>query len=165
MVTRKKLYIKPTKIKFTGRSYKNYIKEDFQEALLSANWEIFYRSQDPDFLWGLLREAITSNIDKMCPLKSYSVNEFREPWITNEAIEATKDKKRLLLRAKRSMKEEDWVAAKRMRNEVGKNLKNLRVDFFLKKKWYFQVSFFKMITGFALSTFSASPIWRMQDNF
>ena len=129
MITRKKSYIKPTKIDFFGRSYKNYVKEDFQELVQNADWTGFFESQDPNYLWGIMSNIITTSIDGMCPMKNFRVNEFKEPWMTNEAIEAIRDKDRLLGRARRSRREADWLEAKRMRNEVGKNVRNLKADF------------------------------------
>ena len=49
--------------------------------------------------------------------------------MTNEAIEAIKDRDRLLSRAKSSGREDLWEEAKRVRNKVGRNIKNLRADF------------------------------------
>ena len=63
----------------------------------------------------------------MCPLKRLRVNARREPWVTNEAIEAIRDKDRLLKKARRTGKVEDWERARRARNEVGRE--NLRADF------------------------------------
>ena len=63
MVTKKKSYTTPTKINFTGRSYKNYIKEDFQESLVGEDWREFYGSRDPEFLWETMEGLICSNID------------------------------------------------------------------------------------------------------
>ena len=62
-------------------------------------------------------------------MKSFRVSERREVWITNEALEAIKDKDRALARAKRSGKQEDWELAKRLRNRVGRELENLKTDF------------------------------------
>ena len=80
MVTRKKLYIKPRKISFVGRSYKNYVKVDFQEELQNANWGVFYTSQDPNFLWSTMENIITTKIDTVCPVKLFRVKECREPY-------------------------------------------------------------------------------------
>ena len=83
MVTRKKGYTKPSKVTFTGRSYKNYVREDFQGSLLEVDWTEFYNMQDPYVMWKFIEEEIRRNIDVVCPLKSYTVSELREPWITN----------------------------------------------------------------------------------
>ena len=36
----------------------------------------------------------------MCPLKSFRLPAAREPWITNEGLEAIRDKDRLLKKAR-----------------------------------------------------------------
>ena len=129
MATRKKNPVKTNKIEFKGRSYRNYVKEDFQESLIRADWEAFYNSNDPNWMWDFMYKTILSNIDAMCPIKSFKVTEFREVWMTNEAIEAIKDKDRAMRRAKRSRREDDWVEARRMRNRVGRDIENLRANY------------------------------------
>ena len=49
--------------------------------------------------------------------------------MTNEAIEAIKDKDRALSKARRTGKKGDWAEAKRLRNKVGREVKNLRADY------------------------------------
>ena len=48
-----------------------------------------------------------------------------DPWISNELLEEIKDKNRQLKRAKRTRLPEDWLEAKRARNEVGGLKRNL----------------------------------------
>ena len=129
MVTLKKIRLKIPKINFTGRSYKNYVKEYFQESLSEANWAEFYNTNDPNRLWEIMEGIILKNIDTMCPLKSFNVSGYRKPWITNEAIKAIKDKDRLLAKARISKEEGDWKTAKRVRNDVSRELRNLRSDY------------------------------------
>ena len=74
----------------------------------------------------------------MCPIKNFKVNKSREPWITNEALEAIKDKDRLLRRARRSGREDDWVSAKRERNRVGREIENLRAEYLKSKQEEFK---------------------------
>ena len=47
MVTRKKMYTKPGKFEFKGRSYRNYDKELFQDRLTGLDWEGFFEVRDP----------------------------------------------------------------------------------------------------------------------
>ena len=72
---------------------------------------------------------ILSEIDKTCPVKQFKVPNIREPWVTNEAIEAIRDKDRAMKRAKVTGREEDWALARRERNRVGRDLELLRIDF------------------------------------
>ena len=129
MVTRKKKSVVKEKTEFMGRSYRRYIKEDFQHNLSRLNWAPFYEMGDPNELWDFMERKILFQANKFCPITKLRVNEQREPWITNEGIEAIRDKDRVLMKAKRSGKAEDWEAAKRVRNQVGRDLENLRADF------------------------------------
>ena len=65
----------------------------------------------------------------MCPIKKFKVPEAKEPWITNEAIEAIRDKDNLLKRARKSKLQEDWEAARQAHNNVGRQVENLRIDY------------------------------------
>ena len=128
-VSRKKKHTKTPKIDFIGRSYKNYVKEDFQDSLLGMDWTECYNARNPDEMWEMMKGFILEVADEMCPLRPYKVKGYSEPWITNEAIEAIKDKDRLLRLAKTSGNKQDWDEAKRVRNKVSKDLRNLRADF------------------------------------
>ena len=55
--------------------------------------------------------------------------EAKEPWVTNEILEAIRDKDNLLGKAKRTRSEQDWVQAKKARNEVGRAVQNLKIDY------------------------------------
>ena len=129
LVTRKKKTACKEKAEFFGRSYKNYVREDFQETLSTADWEQFFESREPNLLWEIMEGEILRQANKTCPIKKLRVNARREPWVTNEAIEAIRDKDNLLKRAKRTDRVEDWEAARRVRNRVGRDLENLRADF------------------------------------
>ena len=129
VVTRRKQKIASEKIEFTGRSYKNYIKADFQKNLSNLNWDPFFGIENPDKLWDFMENRLLEQANLMCPSKKYKVKAAREPWITNEAIEAIKDKDRLMRRAKRTRNEVDWANARQSRNRVGRDLENLRAEF------------------------------------
>ena len=129
MVTRKKVSIKPNKIEFKGRSYKNYVKEDFQERLTDMNWGAYYRLDDPNILWDHLKTSILEAINPMCPLQNFRVPEAKELWLTNEALEAIRDKDKLLGKARRTRSIANWEAARAARNGVGRQIENLRIDF------------------------------------
>ena len=127
--TRKKTVIRKEKISFKGRSYKNYNVIDFQQSMINHNWEEFFRGSDPNVLWQFIHEAIRAYIDPMCPMKEFKVLKAREPWITNEILEAIKDKDRLLNKARRTKSEADWYIAKAARNRVGRDVELLRIDY------------------------------------
>ena len=67
----------------------------------------------------------------MCPIESFRVSEAKEPWITNEALEAIRDKDSLLRIARNTKAPEDWLEARRVRNATGRDIRNLRRDYLL----------------------------------
>ena len=129
LVTCKKTAVKHEKVEFRGRSYRNYVREEFQNKLVNENWEPYYECNDSDVLWDIMQTKILDENNTMCPMKSFKVNERREVWITNEALEAIKDKDNAMKRAKRTGFQEDWDIARRERNRVGREIENLRVNY------------------------------------
>ena len=93
---------------------------------------MFYGENNPIILLDIMKDKILHQANHFCPVKSFRVKALREPWITNEAVEAIRDKDKLLQKAKRSRREVDWIAAREARNRVGRDLEKLRADF-LKK--------------------------------
>ena len=77
----------------------------------------------------MMEEKIILQANHFCPIRSFRVEALREPWITNEAVEAIRDKDKLMQKARKSRKEEDWKAAREARNGVGRDLENLRAEF------------------------------------
>ena len=118
LIRRKKIRVKSKKTTFVGRSYVNYVKEDFQEQLIGTDWHTFYSLKDPNECWVELERIIRVTVSRSCPLRTYRVKEIREPWVSNELLEEIKDKDYYLRKAKISKKEEDWVRSKRERNRV-----------------------------------------------
>ena len=88
-----------------------------------------------DILWECLRDAILSVINPMCPLNTFNVPEVKEPWITNQALEAIRDKDKLMKKAKRAKVSEHWA-----RMSVGSELENLKIDY-LKNQQFIHKSF------------------------
>ena len=126
---RKKTRVILKKIFFTGRSYRNLVKEDFQRAMIESDWGEFYRTKEPDAAWELMENKIRAELNTICPQRKYKVKETREPWISNELLEEINDKDILLKVAKTSGNKEDWMAAKRARNRVGTLVVNAKAEF------------------------------------
>ena len=129
MVRRKRAKNTRSKVAFKGRSYKNYVREDLQGALLDEDWNQFYEANSPSTCWDILEGKIKSYLDTTCPQKMFKVNETRDPWVTNEVLEEIKDKDSLLRIARRSGKPEDWREAKLARNRVGRLVEVVKADF------------------------------------
>ena len=78
-----------------------------------------------------MKNIISNNIDKMCPIKTFKVNEHRDEWITNELLEKILDQNRLLSKARKSGKEIDWENPRLSRNIVNLELSNAKKEFLL----------------------------------
>ena len=128
--TRKKIPIKHEKKSFSGRSYRNYIKEDFQDSILNADWKPFYESVDATQCWDIMESVIRDEIDKICPIKTFRVSSSPDPWITNELLEEIRDKDLALKRARKTGKDDHWYFAKNERNRVGRLVQLARREFF-----------------------------------
>ena len=130
ILTKRKRFTKTiNKVTFRGRSYRNYDRNLLQNGLINADWNAFYNNQSPSDCWELMEEKIRSEINKMCPIKTFKVKEVREPWVTNELLEEIKDKDRALKTAKRSRKAEDMRVAREIRNRVGRMVTGARAEF------------------------------------
>ena len=54
--------------------------------------------------------------DIMCPVKTFNIKKYKDPWITPEILGQIRDKDQALKKAKRTKKDDDWQIAKRLRN-------------------------------------------------
>ena len=84
-----------------------------------------------------MKNIISININKTCPVKSFKVNAHRDAWITNELLGRILDKNKLLKKARKSGKDEDWIIAKTSRNLVNKELSNAKKEFLLEEQQNF----------------------------
>ena len=60
MAKRKRASVERGKVEFKGRSYRNYVKEDLQSALINDNWDDFYNTRDSEQCWNFLENRIRS---------------------------------------------------------------------------------------------------------
>ena len=128
-ITKKKGSVKRKQVSFLGRSYRNYDKISFQNYLRELDWDEFWLMDDPNECWGFIYRAITSKLDRMCPLKKRKVKQSNEPWLTNGILEAIFDKDQAWKLAKRTGDANDIIRAKRMRNDVKDIIRRAKKDF------------------------------------
>ena len=114
---------------FWGRSYRNYDRERFQNAIRGYNWDQFWNLEDPNHCWEFITRAIEHVINPMCPLKKCRVRNSNEPWLSNGILEAIFDKDQAWKLAKRTKNADDIIRAKRLRNEVKDMIRRAKKDF------------------------------------
>ena len=119
LATRKKIHVKKNKCKFTGRSYRNYNKEEFQNEVRDSDWNGFEMQNTVSDKWKEMLNIFYNCIDEMCPIKNFSVKQEKEPWITPELLELIKDKDHAIKKAKKKQDDPNlWKQAKRLRNSL-----------------------------------------------
>ena len=128
-VTRKHVSKPKMASKFTGRSYINFNEDLFLETLGEKDWEPLYHAVNPNVAWSIMKNNIQATIDTMCPIRSFNIKQMKDPWISNEILEAIHDKDRLLSKAKRTNNQYDWIVARRRRNEVKNMTKHAKSNF------------------------------------
>ena len=102
---------------------------NFVHRLMDLEWRDLYQCENPDAAWLIVERNILNIIDTMCPTQTFLIKNLKDPWISQEILKAIKDKDRLLSKAKKSNLHEDWILARRRRNEVKKIVKNAKSDF------------------------------------
>ena len=62
---------------FEGWSHRNYDKDKLLEELRDTNWEEFYSYDKPENAWEFLLKHISSILDRMCPVRSFKLKNYR----------------------------------------------------------------------------------------
>ena len=117
---------------FRGRSYK-FDKTVFQNMLSKVDWDKFYDLKDPDIVWEFLLTQITSILDKICPIRTFHIKNYRPDWMTTDLIEQLKDRDYFYKKPKRTGDKDAWNIAKFLRNSTNGNIRQAKRDFILKE--------------------------------
>ena len=120
-------------MEFKGRSYRNFDGDKFKETIMQENWEGLYTCKTPDQAWALLLDKVVPVIDSMCPLRSFSITNYRPDWMTNELIEQIKDRDYFYKKAKKKGGADSWNIARHLRNVTNANIRQAKRDFILEK--------------------------------
>ena len=129
LITRKKVKSTKKKCNFTGRSYRNYNKDEFQNLIKNANWDTYNNETTVRGKWNQLIKIINNIIDISCPVKTFKIKPQKEPWITAPLIELIEDKDVSLRQAQRRKDPQLWNEAKRLRNACTNRLRKARADY------------------------------------
>ena len=117
---------------FECRSYRAYDKDILQENLLAVNWNAFYTLRNPDEAWSFMKHEIVNAVNMMCPIVKRRARCKNDPWISKEIVELINDKNKAMKRAKKTKSEDDWMLAKRLRNDVKDVVRKAKQNLFLK---------------------------------
>ena len=79
MVTRSHVPVVKEPVAFRGRTYKDYISDNFCMGLKNYNWDTFWNATDPAAAWEILENAIHYLLDFTCPIKDFTLNKRKNP--------------------------------------------------------------------------------------
>ena len=128
-ITRKHQSKLKQKTTFTGRTYRNYSQNIFQNEIKNLEWIYFFTIKDPELAWKHLINKLKPIIDRYCPSKEYKIKNVKDPWIMNELLEMIHDKNYFLAKAKKNGNIDDWRIARNLRNQTKALIKNAKIDF------------------------------------
>ena len=127
-VVKKKVKTQTKKIKFEGRTYKNFNEEDFINSLRSKNWDQIRGTTDVDYQWTLMNQAIQNELDKQCPFKVFSFNKSKPPYLHRNILEQMRNRDYFYCKAKLTYSEDDWNIAKFLRNQTNSSIRRARAE-------------------------------------
>ena len=129
-VKKKKRDVRP-KVKFEGRSYRNFDRDYMKQKLLDHDWGEFYKVKEPGEAWEYILQQVTPILDCMCPIRSFDIKNYWPDWVTPELLEQILDRDYFYKKAKQTKSEDDWNIAKHLRNMTNSNIRQARRDFVL----------------------------------
>ena len=132
-ITKKQLPVKFEPLIFSGRSYRMYDIESFQNQIKLANWEEFDLETDPDILWDILLGIAMSVLSRSCPIRDFNLKRKKEDWMTADLLIQIEQKNKLLTKAKATKKDDDWKVATRERNRMNSEVDNAKAKFLVDK--------------------------------
>lgn len=120
-----------TTLSFTGRSYRNYDRDDMCEYLLDLDWNTFHQSNNPDTQWCFIYSALVEYLDIVCPIKTFTIKKESDPWVTTETIELINERQELIREMRHSNDVEILRRVRRMRNRTQRQLVNSQSQYVL----------------------------------
>ena len=96
------------------------------------NWSALLDLSTPDTAWSSLYSEIIKEVDRTCPVKTFTVKSNKPEWITNNLIEQMRDRDYFYNKAKKTKDEDDWNIAKLLRNVTNSNIRRrAKADFII----------------------------------
>ena len=114
-------------------TYRDFKNLDVNSLLMEANtmnWEKIYKINNVDDKVSLLNSMMIELMDKYAPCKTVKVKNYDEPWITRDLKNGIKQRDKLWKVYRRSGKQEDFEAFRRIRNKVKQNNRNAKIRYF-----------------------------------
>ena len=130
-ILRKKIKMRSPRCVFKGRTYRGYNKEVLLNRLSQYPLDEFYRLEDVNDCWNIFIDRITEILNDICPVKSFSFNKEKQPWINQELLTQIANRDEAIKTAKRTGSPDDLVYARKIRNQTKTLLNKAKSDYYI----------------------------------
>ena len=100
------------------RMFKNFVDEEFKQAVQELSWEDLYSCGDPNRAAEILTNKITGILDQMAPLRTVQVRKNYAPWLSDPTKELINNRKAAQKIASETRHPDDYRYYKSLRNQV-----------------------------------------------
>ena len=119
-MTRKIVKEKVEKIVVTGRTYLKLTDIIISGWLRDYDWSVFDSCADVEKCWDLYEGALRAMLDRYCPVKTFHIPKYQDPWMSIDVVEQLRDKNLKFSKAKKSPKQKNMDDAKKLKNKSNK---------------------------------------------
>ena len=112
-----------------GRSYTKYDKQTFKDLLTTSDWTSVYNETDPNIIWDLILDQITSHLSVMCPVKPIKITTNKPFWLSHHIFESINDRNRLFKLAKANQEPASLLLARQACNRTNKLINAAKEDY------------------------------------
>ena len=129
-VSKKKLKIKHTFSKTRGRTYKNYVKEEYENMIKQdSRWPAFWKETNVNDLWHIMFSIILDAADQTAPMVDMKIINGNPEWFSHEILEEIHHKDELFMQFRQTKEILDWQNCKSQNNLVKGLIKNGKETF------------------------------------
>ena len=108
------------------RDYKNYDHNILCESVRNINWKPLYEMNDVDMATNYFTNSLKHVFDTNAPFKIKTIRGKPAPWLKKDIKRYIDNKNRLLRKARKSKKDEDWEEYKHARNKCNSKIKEAK---------------------------------------
>lgn len=119
-LVKKKLRATHSIMEIHARLYKDVAWDAFREEIQKIDLDNVLLLGDPNTVWETLYTRVLIILDQFCPVRTIQIQIHKSDFIMPEIADQIHRRDRLSRKARKSGREEDWLAAKSMQNSVCK---------------------------------------------
>ena len=127
---RKSGYPKTTGRTVKRRDFKHFNEANYLDGLSQLNWDDIKNYDDPNDMWRVWVDMLMNVVNEHAPIRETRVCKKRSPWITPNILQQMRSRDYFKKKFETTKDISTWNLYKKARNEVNKNLKQSKCDFF-----------------------------------